>query len=401
MIATSTPSVKSDFPVTSRTIGGVPVVYLDSAATSLKPQCVIDAIVHYYSEVGANIHRGKHMLSEIASTHFERTRVKVARFIGCAAAEVIFVQNTTQAINMVAHGLALRPETDLVVIQGDSHHSAMLPWRECARVAHVRLTASGIVDLNHYEDLLKQRPRVVVLTHCSNVTGLYAPVPEMARLAKQAGAIVVVDGAQSIPHRPLHFRDSDIDFVAFSGHKMLAPGGIGVLCGRIEHLRELRPLLHGGGMVDWVEYDSARPRELPHGLEAGTPDVSAVYGFAAAIEYRDTLGSDFITAHDRRLASLMHDEAAKRDGLTFMAGDGAPDRSAILSLTIAGSSMSAVATALSDSHGIMCRSGHLCCQPFVHSRFGGEVLRASAYVYTTEEDVLRFFDALDEVRRHL
>ena len=400
MKTTVAPDVKADFPVANRTIGGSPLVYLDSAATSLKPQSVIDAIVHYYSAVGANIHRGKHMLSEIASVHYEKTRVKIARFIGCAAAEVTFVQNTTHALNVVAHGLSL-DSSDLVVIQGDSHHSAMLPWRQYARVEHFRVTPQGIPDLDHFEALLRKRPRVVVLTHCSNITGLYAPVVEMTRLAKDAGALVVVDGAQSIPHRPFRFRESGIDFLAFSAHKMLGPTGVGVLCGRIDLLRELRPMCHGGGMVDWVEYDVERVRELPHGLEAGTPDIAAVYGFGAAIDYLEALGWDFITAHDRRLATLLYAEAARRDGLTLVSGDGAADRSAILGLSIAGSSMSAIATALSDSHSIMCRSGHMCCQPFVHACFGGEVMRASAYVYTSEEEVMQFFDALDEVRAYL
>jgi cysteine desulfurase/selenocysteine lyase len=400
VIAAGVASVKADFPVANRVIGGSPVVYLDSAATSLKPQRVIDAIVHYYSEVGANIHRGKHMLSEIASVHFEKTRVKMARHLGCAAAEVIFVQNTTHAINMVAAGLQLQAD-DLVVIQGDSHHSAMLPWRPYARVEHLRVTEWGTPDLDHYEQLLKARPRVVVLTHCSNITGVYAPVAEMARLAKQVDALVVVDGAQSIPHRPFRFHDSDVDFLAFSSHKMLGPTGVGVLCGRLDRLRTLKIMAYGGGMVDWVEYDSERPRELPHALEAGTPDIAAVYGLGAALEYLDALGADFITAHDRRLAALMRSEAARRDGLTFVAGDGQADCSAILSLSIAGSSMAAIATALSDAHAIMCRSGHLCCQPYVHARFGGEVLRASAYVYTEEDDIRHFFEALDEVRRYL
>lgn len=399
MIA-AVPSIKSDFPVANRVVGGAPLVYLDSAATSLKPRAVIDAMVHYYSEVGANIHRGKHMLSEIASVHFEKTRIKVARFLGCAAPEVIFVQNTTHALNIVAYGLNLQRE-DRVVIQGDSHHSALLPWRQFATVDHVKITPAGMPDLDHYEELLRTRPRVVVLTHCSNITGLYAPVAEMARLAKNAGARVVVDGAQSIPHRPFRFHESDVDFLAFSSHKMLGPTGIGVLCGRIELLRELRPMFHGGGMVDWVEYDVERMRELPHGLEAGTPDIAAVYGLGAAIAYLESLGWDFLAAHDRGLSAMMRTEAARRDGLTFVAGDAKADSSAILSLSIAGSSMSAVATALSDSHSIMCRSGHLCCQPFVDACFGGEVLRASAYVYTSEDDITRFFEALDEVRTYL
>jgi cysteine desulfurase/selenocysteine lyase len=302
---------------------------------------------------------------------------------------------------MVAYGLALRVDADLVVIQGDSHHSAMLPWRQYARVAHVRATASGGVDLDHYETLLKARPRVVVLTHCSNVTGVYAPIAEMARLAKNVGAIVVVDGAQSIPHRPFRFRDSDVDFLAFSGHKMLGPTGIGVLCGRIDLLRELRPMSHGGGMVDWVEYESERPREVPQALEAGTPDIAAVYGLNAAIDYLESVGADFITEHDRRLTAVMRAEAARRDGLTYVTGDAKADGSAILSLSIAGSSMSAIATALSDSHSIMCRSGHMCCQPFVAARYGGEVMRASAYVYTSDDDIKRFFEALDQVRAYL
>jgi cysteine desulfurase/selenocysteine lyase len=401
MTTATMPSVKADFPVANQRIAGSPLTYLDSAATSLKPQSVIDAIVKYYAEVGANIHRGKHMLSEIASMHFEETRLKVGRFLGCAGPEVVFVQNTTHGLNLIARGLGLDSTRDRVVVQGDAHHSAMLPWREVAAVDYVRVLPSGTPDLDHYAGLLQKRPRVVVLTHCSNVTGLYSPLEQMSAMAKKAGAIVVVDAAQSVPHRPFNLHQSHVDFIAFSAHKMLGPTGIGVLCGRIDLLRKLQPVTRGGGMVEWVEYGRDQARDVPHRLEAGTPDIAGVYGLGAAIDYLSEVGPDAVTEHDRQLARLMLSEARKRDGLTFVAGDESTDRSAILSFSIAGSSMAAVATALSDSHAIMCRSGHMCCHPFVHAAFGGEVLRASAYLYTTEADIATFFDAIDEVRRYL
>jgi len=386
--------VRGDFPVLRRTVDGIDVSYLDSAATSLKPQSVIDAIVRYYAEVGANIHRGKHMLSEEASHAYEMARVRLAQFIGAQANEVAFTAGTTHALNTLATGLRLSPD-DLVLVSADAHHSQQLPWRHHARVEWIPVGADGLVDLDRYAELLRQRPRVVALTHCSNVTGRYAPVAQMAAMAREQGAITVLDAAQSVPHRPVDMHALGVDAMAFSGHKMLGPTGIGVLAISAKIFDAVAPADHGGGMVDWVDVEKSVWRRPPHRFEAGTPHIAGAYGMLAAVDYLERLGMDEVAAHDTRMAQLLHREAAARDYLTILApGEG--ERSGIVSVGVRGCrDLSELARILSDSFGIMCRSGHLCAQPLVDELAHGQVLRLSAYVYTTEQDALRAFDALD------
>lgn len=390
--------VRADFPILRTTIDGLPVTYMDSAATTLKPQAVIDAITHYYAEVSANIHRGRHRLSEDASTAYEEARAAVAEVIGASTSEVVFVRNTTEALNVVCDGLRLTPE-DLVVVGYDAHHSNMLPWRRRGRVEYLRILASGGPDLEHFEQLLSGGPRVVALNHCSNLTGVIAPVAQMAAMARAAGAIVVLDMAQSLPHRRVSVRDLAVDFAAFSGHKMLGPTGIGVLYGRHDRLSQIDAAHLGGGTVDWVDDERFVVRELPHRLEGGTPHIAGAYGLHAAIRYLDRLGWDNVAAHGEGLAELMAAMAAERPYLRpVVEHDGGHERTSILSFTIRGhANLDETARALSDAYGVMCRSGHMCAQPFVDARAGHQVLRASAYVYSTADDVQRLFAALDDL----
>lgn len=392
----TTLDVRGDFPVLERTVDGTPVTYLDSAATSLKPRAVIDAVTHYYRDIGANIHRGKHMLSEEASDAFEITRSKVAAFLGTRAADVVFTSGTTHGLNIVAAGIDLTPD-DLVVISDDAHHSLQLPLRDRATVAWLPTAADGSVDLTAYRRLLEQRPALVAITHCSNVTGRYAPVEQLAGLAREHGALTVLDAAQSAPHRALRMADLGVDALAFSAHKMLGPTGIGVLAITPELGERLRPVMLGGGGVDWVDHDSWVPRRPPHRFEVGTPNIAGVYGLGAALDYLDALGMTEVSEHDRWLADLLHTEAAKRDYLTVLA-PGPGERSATLSVSVHGiADLAELARALSDSYGVMCRSGHLCAQPFVTAAAGTAVLRLSAYLYNTGDDVRAAFDALDEL----
>jgi cysteine desulfurase/selenocysteine lyase len=391
-----------DFPMLSRVIDDNPVIYLDSAATSLKPVQVASEISRYYLEVSANIHRGKHYLSEEASVFYEEGRYKVAQFIGAAGNEVVFVRNTTEALNVVAKGLDLSKD-DTVLVCTDSHHSGYLPWLDKANVEFVHISTQGVVDLDYYEELLKGSPKVVSLTHCSNVSGLYAPIEKMAQMAKNVGAIVVVDAAQSIPHRRLNVNRQNIDFLAFSGHKMLGPTGIGVLYGRQQYLEKLKPTYLGGGMVDWVDTAGYRSRKIPHKFEAGTPHIAGVYGLVAAIKYLERIGFERIEKHDLALGKVLLHEALKRDYIEVIApGNETTERCAIVSIKMKQqSSLGDVARMLSDSYGIMCRTGHMCAQPLVDSLANGEILRASAYLYNTKEDVQAFFQALDEIQSAL
>jgi cysteine desulfurase / selenocysteine lyase len=391
---------RADFPLLERVLSGRPINYLDSAATALKPRAVIDAIVDYYARLGANIHRGRHALSEEASARFDEARERIAGALGCRSAEVVFVRNTTEALGVVAHGLQLKAG-ELVVTTFDAHHSQILPWRAAANVKAVRLDRDGRLDLDHYRALLKERPRVVALTHCSNVTGVYAPIDTLVSLARAAGALTVVDAAQSVPHRRVDVTALGVDFLAYSGHKVMGPTGIGVLYGRRELLDGLRPLLIGGGTVDRVTATEHQLRAVPQRLEAGTPHIDGVIGLGAAIDYLEQLGFDALEAHDARLSRALLDGAARRDYIQVIGPVGAGvERAAILSMTLRGvSSLTAVAQALSERYGIMCRTGHFCAQPLVNASGAAEALRASAYAYNTTEDIDAFFAALDELAR--
>lgn len=386
--------IRADFPLLSRDIDGHRLVYLDSAATSLTPLPVVEEISRFYTEVAANIHRGKHVLSEQASDDFENVRMKVAQYTGFRGNEVVFTSNTTASMNLVASGLPLDPD-DLVLVPADGHHSAILPWRDRARVAWLPTDGHGVVDLDRYAELLSERPAVVVLSHCSNVSGAYAPVETMSQMAKEAGAVTVLDAAQSIGHRrPKH---KTIDFLAFSAHKMLGPTGLGVLCGRYDQLARLTPPALGGGVVDWVDEQRHELRKLPHRFEAGTPHIAGVYGLGAAIDYLYRLGLDTVAEHDRALGRALVEQASTRPYARIL-GPTEGDRGAILSLAIDGlHSMKPVAQILSDSYGIMCRSGHMCAQPFVDRFTDDEILRASGYIYNDLDDVHAFFTALDEI----
>jgi cysteine desulfurase/selenocysteine lyase len=388
----------ADFPVLSRRIDGHPIVYLDNAATTLKPNTVIDGIANFYRENGANIHRGRHFLSEEASDLYESARSDVAQFLGAYPPEIVFVRNTTEALNLVASGSELEAD-DLVIAGLDSHHSQLLPWLRYARVKLIDVDSEGRVDLDHYRQLLRKRPRIVALTHCSNVTGAIAPIETMAAMAKEeSDATVVIDAAQSAPHARLKVSTPAIDFLAFSGHKMLGPTGVGCLFGRREALERLKPPLLGGGVVDWVETHAYELRKIPHRFEAGTPAIASAIGLTHALAYLDRLGSDPRAEHDNGLAAALVTGALDRDYLDLIGPATARDRHAIVSLRVRGvDDLGDIARSLSDGYGIMCRTGHMCAQPLVNAFGPGEVLRAAAYVYNSAAEVASFYDALDSL----
>lgn len=387
--------VRADFPVLRRTVDGVPIVYLDSAATSLKPHSVIEATTRYYTEASANIHRGKHMLSEEASDEYERARQRVAEFLGARSAEVVFTAGTTHGINLVAAGLRLDRD-DLVLVSADAHHSQQLPWRQRGRVEFIPVLADGSLDLDRYEELLRKQPTVVALTHCSNVTGRYAPVSELAAMARARGAVTILDAAQSVPHQRVDVAALGVDALACSGHKMLGPTGIGVLVVTTDLADRLAVTSAGGGTVDWVDTGRAVFRRPPHRFEAGTPHIAGAYGLHAAVDYLERLGLAEVKAHDQRLGELMWAQARQR-GYLAVIGPGPGSRGAILSMAVDGcADLTDLARILSDSYGVMCRSGHHCAQPFVDAFGHGQVLRMSGYVYTSDDDVEAAFRALDE-----
>jgi cysteine desulfurase/selenocysteine lyase len=393
---------RADFPPLEGSVPGIPdLVYLDSAATSLTPVPVIDAIRGYYETSSANIHRGKHMLSELASDAYEACRFAVAEYLQVRHSEVVLTRNTTHGLNLLANGLRLTSD-DRVLVAADNHHSALLPWQRRCATERIETGADSQVSYDAYMAALAvgPAPRAVVLSHCSNVTGLFLDVTAWVAAARDAGALVILDAAQTAPHRELTPVSLGVDAVVFSAHKMLGPTGIGVLWARTDLLESLVPSEIGGGTVDWVDGDSFRWRSVPHRLEAGTPDIAAAYGFSAALRYLRAVGMRRIKEHGDQVAALMMSEARKR-GLSFVGDhDDTLERAATLSLFwpgMSGTRMDVLARALSDSYGVMCRSGYLCSQPLVTKYAEGPVLRLSGYVYTGADDLARLFSALDDL----
>ncbi|MER5865041.1 aminotransferase class V-fold PLP-dependent enzyme [Kitasatospora sp. NPDC002040] len=389
---------RDDFPALLREIDEKKISYLDNAATTLKPRSVIRAITEYYESNGANIHRGKHRLSEEASDAYEASRVEIARHIGAAANEVVLVRNTSEALNLVASGLGLDSDAYIVGCL-DAHHSQLLPWRRVGHLDLVRVDSHGRLDLDHFRALLRGRPKVVALTHCSNATGVVHPVAQLiAEVRAACDATIVLDAAQSMPHQRVNVRELDVDFMAFSMHKMLGPTGVGCLYGRSEMLAGLRPLTVGGGMVDWVDLDGSVDRRIPFKFETGTPAIASVIGCTAAIQYLEALDAPKRHQHERELCASLVGGALARPEVSLIGPPDETDRIALASLRLPeGISAGEVARLLSDSYGYMVRSGHLCAQPLISDLAGGEVLRVSAYLYNEVSEIEGFYQALDEL----
>lgn len=393
---TAAVDLRADFPVLRRTVDAGPLVYLDNAATSLKPRSVIDAMAVYYDSVSANIHRGKHILSEEASEHYEQVRAQIAARLGVPPRNVVFTANTTDGINLVANGLPLT-ETDLVALPLDAHHSAQLPWRERCRTIWLAASEHATVDEASLHTALRRSPRVVVLTAASNVTGHTADIDRLTALAREAGAWTVVDAAQLAAHRLPRIGDS-VDALAFSAHKMLGPTGIGVLYLSDRLIERLTPSRLGGGTVDWADEHEFRLRRAPYRFEPGTPNISGVYGLGAALEYLDAVGEDELAARDESLVGALLAHAAARPYLTVLGGLSARDRLPVLTVTLSGvPDPSTLARALSDSYGVMCRSGYFCAQPYFAAHGQRAGLRIAPYLYNTEAEIEQAFAALDEL----
>lgn len=389
---------RDDFPALQREIDGQVISYLDNAATTLKPRPVIQAVTEYYETNGANIHRGKHRLSEEASDAYEASRMMIARYIGAAANEVVLVRNTSEALNLVASGLGLDPDAYIVGAL-DAHHSQILPWRRVGRLDLARVDAHGRLDRDYFRKLLRGRPQVVALTHCSNVTGVIHPVEELISEVRAAcDATIVLDSAQFLPHQRTNVHALDVDFMAFSMHKMLGPTGVGCLFGRSELLMKLRPLSVGGGMVDWVDLDGSVDRRIPFKFETGTPAIAAVIGCAAAIRYLESMDASERHQHAKELCTALVGGAIARPRVRLIGPPNETDRIALVTLRLEyGVPAGEVARMLSDSYGFMVRSGHMCAQPLVTELADGETLRIAAYLYNDVVEIEGFYQALDEL----
>ena len=397
-------TIREDFPILRQRVNGHPLVYLDSASTSQKPRQVIAALVRYYEEYNANVHRGVYSIAERATAEYEAARAKVARFLGAGGAdEIIFTRNVTEALNLVAYAWGRRhvgPGDEILTTEME-HHSNLVPWQllaeeRGARLRHIPFDDRGRLVLDDLDRLLTDRTRIVALVHVSNTFGTINPVAEIARAAHARGALVVVDGAQSTPHRAVDVRALGADFFGFTGHKMLAPMGIGGLWGRRDLLEAMGPFLGGGEMISDVWLDHAQWNELPWKYEAGTPNVGDAIALGAAVDYLERLGMDAVAAHEREITEYAMERLGEVPGLRLL-GPGARERGGVVSFAIEGIHPHDVAQVL-DTEGVCVRAGHHCTKP-LHRKLGiGASVRASFYVYTIKEEIDVLTRALEKTR---
>jgi cysteine desulfurase/selenocysteine lyase len=367
--------------------------YLDSAATSQKPRAVLDAMMDYYTHDNANPHRGAYALSARATECYHRARERVARFVGVHDADrLIFTRGTTESLNLVAAawGRATIGRGDEIVVTGLEHHANFVPWQQVAnevgaKLVICRLTADGRVDVDHFRSLVGVKTRAVAFSHVSNALGTINPVAELAAIARRAGAVVVVDGAQASPHFPLALDDLDIDFYAFSGHKMLGPMGCGVLVGTRELLESMPPYQTGGDMIELVGDERSSLNVLPHKFDAGTPNVGDAVGLAAACEYLDRIGMDAVRRHEQAITALANQRLAAVPDVRIY-GPPPADRSGVVSFTVGDIHPHDLATIL-DENGVCIRAGHHCAQPLMRRLNGPATARPSFYLYSDESDV--------------
>jgi cysteine desulfurase / selenocysteine lyase len=398
--------IRADFPILSREIRpGVPLVYLDSTASSQKPRQVLEAMDQFYRNSNANIHRGIHALAEEATEAYELARQKVAKFVGAASSrQIIFTRNATEAINLVAFswGRTRLVEGDLVVLTEMEHHANLVPWQILASERNLRLEfipvgQDGLLDLDEYRRLLAMGPRLVSFTHMSNVLGTITPAKEIVSLAHQAGALTLVDAAQSVPHFPVNVQDLDADFVVFSAHKMLGPTGIGVLYGRTEILEAMPPFMGGGDMIKRVHLRSFAPAGLPAKFEAGTPAIAEAVGLGAAIDYLTAVGMEKIAAHEAEMAVYAQERLEEVPGV-WVFGPNPNHKGAVMAFTLAGVHPHDVSQIL-DRDGIAVRAGHHCAMP-LHEKFQiPATARASFYLYNTPDEVDKLVEGLYKVKQ--
>jgi cysteine desulfurase / selenocysteine lyase len=399
-------AVRRDFPILSTTTeDGRPLIYLDNAASSQKPQTVIDALTHYYERDNANVHRGLYDLSRRATESYEHARARLARFVNARHPdEVVWVRGATEAINLVAHswgGANLKPGDEIVLTMLE-HHSNIVPWqliaeRTGAIVRFVDIDAEARIDMDRFRATLSERTRIVAVGHVSNAVGTIHPVREIVSLAHDAGALVLVDGAQGAPHLKVDVQELGCDFYALSGHKMCAPMGIGALWGRQELLDGMPPYQGGGEMIDYVGTDGSTYKKSPHRFEAGTPNVGGAIALAAAADYLDGLGHDALWAYEQELVRHGLERLGALDGVRVFGPVDPAERTAVFSFQLDGVHPHDVATIV-DAEGVAVRAGHHCCQPLMRRLGVPATTRASAYIYNTIEEIDSLAKALETAR---
>ncbi len=398
-------ALRAQFPALAQEVGGHPLVYLDNAATSQKPQSVLDALAAYYEDDNANVHRGIHELSRRATTAFEGARVKLAKFIGAPdSAELVWTRGTTEAINLVASswGMDTLGDGDEILLSSLEHHSNIVPWqlvasRTGARLRYIEMDEQGRLILDYLPELLTDRTRMVAVSHISNALGTVNPIREIAEQAKQVGALVLVDGAQAVPNRRVDVQELGCDFYAFSGHKMCGPTGSGGLWARRSLLESMPPYQGGGEMIRMVERDTSTWAEIPHKFEAGTPNIAGAIALGAAADFLDEVGFDAIAEHERELLSYALERLDDMGGITVYGPTDLDERSGVISFTMGDAHPHDISTIL-DSRGIAIRAGHHCAQ-LVMQHFGiSATARASFYLYNSTDDVDRLIEGLASVK---
>ncbi|AJH78270.1 MULTISPECIES: cysteine desulfurase [Heyndrickxia] len=386
--------VRRQFPILDQEVNGHPLVYLDSAATSQKPLRVIEAVNQYYREYNSNVHRGVHTLGTKATDHYEGAREKVRKFIGAESTEeIIFTKGTTAGLNLVARsfGDAQVQEGDEIVITYMEHHSNLIPWQQLAKrkgavLKYVPMQKNGTLRLEDVEKTVTERTKIVAAALVSNVLGTINPVKEMAKIAHSRGAYMVVDAAQGAPHMKVDVRDLDCDFLAFSGHKMCGPTGIGVLYGKKALLEEMEPLEYGGEMIDFVGLYDSTWKELPWKFEGGTPIIAGAIGLGEAIDFLEEIGLDEITAHEQDLSAYCLGQLSELEGITVYGPESADERAGLVTFNLENVHPHDAATIL-DAEGIAIRAGHHCAQPLMKWLDVTATARASFYLYNTKEDI--------------
>ncbi|EAC3919893.1 cysteine desulfurase [Listeria monocytogenes] len=393
--------IRADFPILAQEINEKPLAYLDNAATSQKPKQVIEALTHYYEFDNANVHRGVHTLAARATDAYESARGKVAKFIHAReVAEIIFTRGTTSAINLVvdSYAEATIEAGDEIVISYLEHHSNLIPWQQLAKrkgavLKYIELDEDGTISVEQAKKTIGEKTKIVALAHVSNVLGTITPIKEIAAIAHQFGAVILVDGAQAVPHMEVDVVDLDADFYAFSGHKMMAPTGIGALYGKRELLDAMEPTEFGGEMIDFVELYDSTWKELPWKFEAGTPIIGGAIALGAAIDYLAEVGLANIHAHEQALASYAIEEMSKIEGITIYGPKDASKRCGLVTFNLEGAHPHDIATIL-DEDGIAIRAGHHCAQPLMKWLDVSSTARASFYIYNTKEEIDALIDGL-------
>ena len=399
--------IRQDFPILEREVRpGVKLVYLDSTATSQKPVSVLNAMDEFYRHSNANIHRGVHTLAEEATGMYENARESIARFINAKSSrQVVYTRNTTESINLVAYswGRANLKANDLVILTEMEHHSNLVPWHILAaekglRLEFITVTDDGLLDLDVYRNLLAQGPKLVSFTHMSNVLGTINPAAEIIQLAHAAGAVTILDAAQSVPHLKVDVQALDADFMAFSAHKMVGPTGIGALYGKMALLEAMPPFMGGGDMIKEVKLRSFRPNDLPYKFEAGTPAIAEAIGFGAAVKYLESIGMEAIANHEHEMIEYALERLEEIPGVKVF-GPSAEKKGGVAAFTLAGVHPHDVAQIL-DRQGVAVRAGHHCAQP-LHEKFNiPATSRASFYLYNTKDEIDQLVNGIYTVKEY-